>query len=453
MSRIQTAWQCLLAQAGSGQRLIRALGAVVAACALLAACGGGGGGGSAPAVPPPVVVNAAPVAQAGAAQSVTVGTAVTLDGSASTDADGDTLTYAWTLTTRPAGSTATLAAAATPRASFSADVEGSYVATLVVSDGKAASTPVTVTIAAAAGNAAPVARAGPNQSVTVGSTVTLDGSTSSDANGDALTYRWSLTTRPAGSAAALTGGTSPKPSFTADVAGTYVATLIVNDGQADSAPATVLVVSAAANVRPVADAGPGQNVLVGGLAVLDGSASRDDNPGDTLTYRWALTNRPAGSGATLNSPNTARPSFTADVAGFYVATLIVSDGRLDSEPATTVISAGTGNVAPVANAGPAQNVVTGQTVTLDGTQSTDANGDTLSYAWTLTTRPAGSSATLSAANSAQPTFIADRDGTYVAALVVTDGKLSSAPATVTVTAGPANVAPVARTGSAQPAAR
>jgi hypothetical protein len=419
------------------------------ACAvLLAACGGGGSGGEA-VVPPPVAVNTAPVAQPGAAQSLTVGAVVTLDGSASTDADGDPLTYAWTLSTRPAGSSAALAAPAAPRATFTADAVGTYVATLVVSDGKSSSTPATVSIAVAAGNAPPVARAGANQSVTVGSAVTLDGSTSSDANGDALTYRWSLTTRPAGSAAALAGATSPRPAFTADLAGNYVATLIVNDGQADSAPSTVLVVSAAANVRPVADAGAGQNVLVGGLAVLDGSASRDDNPGDTLTYRWALTNQPAGSAASLSGASTARPSFTADVAGFYVATLIVSDGRLDSEPATTVISAATGNVAPVANAGRAQNVVTGQLVTLDGRASSDANGDALAYTWTLTTRPAGSSAVLSASTTAQPTFAADRDGTYVAALVVTDGKLSSQPATVTVTAGPANVAPVARAGAAQ----
>ena len=285
------------------------------ACAvLLAACGGGGSGGET-VVPPPVAVNTAPVAQPGAAQSVTVGTVVTLDGSASTDADGDPLTYAWTLSTRPAGSSAALVAPAAPRATFTADAAGTYVATLVVSDGKASSTPATVSIAVAAGNAPPVARAGANQSVTVGSAVTLDGSTSSDANGDALTYRWSLTTRPAGSAAALAGANSPRPAFTADVAGNYVATLIVNDGQADSAPSTVLIVSAAANVRPVADAGAGQNVLVGGLAVLDGSASRDDNPGDTLSYRWSLTNRPTGSAAMLSGANTARPSFTADVAG------------------------------------------------------------------------------------------------------------------------------------------
>jgi hypothetical protein len=172
------------------RRWLTAWAAWVACAGLVAACGGGGGGaGGEVVVPPPVVVNAAPVAQAGAAQSVTLGTAVTLDGSASTDADGDTLTYGWTLTTRPAGSTAALAAPATPRASFTADVEGSYVATLVVSDGKVSSTPATVAVTVASGNAAPVARAGATQSVTVGSTVTLDGSTSSDANGDTLTYR------------------------------------------------------------------------------------------------------------------------------------------------------------------------------------------------------------------------------------------------------------------------
>ncbi|MEN9416415.1 MAG: hypothetical protein RI988_35 [Pseudomonadota bacterium] len=398
--------------------------------------------------PPPVVVNTPPVASAGPGQSVVQGTAVTLDASASTDADGDALTYSWTLSSQPSGSTAALSGPTTVRPSFVPDRAGSYTLTLVVSDGRATSAPVTVTVTAAAGNAAPVAQAGAAQNVTVGSTVTLDGSASSDANGDALTYRWSLTTRPAGSSAALSSNTSAKPTFTADVAGKFVATLIVNDGALDSEPATVVVTSAAANVAPVARAGANQNVVVGGLAVLDGSASSDAN-GDALTYRWSLTTRPAGSAATLSNATSAKPSFSADRAGDYVATLIVNDGRVDSEPATTLVTAATGNVAPVAHAGPAQNVVTGRSVTLDGTASTDANGDTLAYAWALTTRPAGSAATLSSASAAQPTFSADRDGVYVATLVVTDGKLSSNPATVTITAGPANVPPMASAGLAQ----
>ena len=125
---------------------VRGLTAALLASALLVACGGGGSSGE--PVPPPGGVNNPPVAQAGPAQSVTVGTVVTLDGSASADADGDPLTYAWTLTTRPAGSAATLSGPATPRPTFTADVEGSFVATLVVSDGKTASPPAAATITA-----------------------------------------------------------------------------------------------------------------------------------------------------------------------------------------------------------------------------------------------------------------------------------------------------------------
>ena len=80
--------------------------------------------------------------------------------------------------------------------------------------------------------------------MTTGTVVTLNGSASSDANGDQLTYSWTLTSRPAGSAAVLAGATTAAPAFTADLAGTYVASLIVNDGTVNSAPATVTVTAA-----------------------------------------------------------------------------------------------------------------------------------------------------------------------------------------------------------------
>ncbi|NCX43365.1 MAG: PKD domain-containing protein, partial [Betaproteobacteria bacterium] len=78
-------------------------------------------------------------------------------------------------------------------------------------------------------NQAPISVAGGNQSVTVDSSVILDGSASRDPNGDPLSYRWSLTAKPNGSSASLSLHSSAKPSFIADLAGTYVATLIVND--------------------------------------------------------------------------------------------------------------------------------------------------------------------------------------------------------------------------------
>ena len=207
----------------------------------LAACGGGGET-SAPSAP---VV--APVASAGPAQSVVAGTAVTLDASTSTAGAGKTLTYTWSLTSKPTGSAATLVGPTTVKPTFVADLAGAYTGSVIVNDGTLASPATTVTITASVANAAPVANAGVAQNVVAGTAVTLDGSASSDANGDPLTYAWTLTSKPTGSNSVLSSTTSAKPTFTADVAGTYVGTLVVNDGKVNSAAVTVSVTAASPN--------------------------------------------------------------------------------------------------------------------------------------------------------------------------------------------------------------
>ena len=389
--------------------------------------------------------NADPIANAGNNQNVTVGTAVTLDGTNSSDANRDPLTYRWVLMSKPTGSAAVLTNPTSAKPMFVADLVGTYVSTLIVNDGRVDSTTVATTVTATVVNAVPVANAGTNQSVVLGA-VTLDGSASSDANGDALTYKWVMLNKPTNSNAALSSTTSAKPTFTADIAGVYVFTLQVNDGKVDSAVATVSVTASAANVAPVANAGAAQSVVLGTIT-LDGSASSDAN-GDSLTYKWALLNKPTNSNAALSSITAAKPTFTADLAGVYVFSLQVNDGKLDSAVVTATVTASAVNVAPVANPGAIQSVVLGP-VTLDGSGSTDANGDTLTYKWVLLAKPIGSTAVLSSTTTAKPTFTADLVGVYVASLVVSDGKLSSEILTTTVTAAAANVAPVANAGPYQ----
>ena len=387
--------------------------------------------------PSPAPVNTAPTANAGPDQSVNTGATVQLDGSASSDPEQDPLTYQWTFSTMPTGSTATLSDATAVNPTFTADVDGVYTLTLIVNDGALDSTPDEVIITAGAANSPPVANAGPDQSVNTGATVQLDGSASSDPEQDPLTYQWTFSTMPAGSTATLSDATAVNPTFIADLDGVYTLALVVNDGTQDSTPDEVTVTASAANSPPVANAGPDQNVTVGDTVSLDGSASSDADS-DPLTYLWSLSSLPAGSQASLSDPSAVDPTFTADVEGTYTATLVVNDGTVDSPADEVMIVASAANAVPVADAGPDQEVTVGEMVMVDGSASTDADGDPLTYRWTMTSRPADSMAELTDADMAMASFTADKAGEYVLTLVVNDGQSDSQPDSVVVVAEPAD---------------
>src|SRR5258707_3543086 len=162
---------------------------------------------------------------------------------------------------------------------------------------------------------------------------------------------------------------------------------------------------------------------------------------------WPLPTRPAASTAAPSCPPWANPGSSADKAGNYVSQLIVNDGLVNSQPATVVVS--TINSVPVANPGPNQAVLAGATVLLNGSGSTDADGDPLTYTWAILSQPAGGTAILSNAHIVNPTFVANVAGLYVAQLIVNDGKVDSLPKTVTITVNAANLPPVVSVGPDQ----
>ncbi|AYA63330.1 PKD domain-containing protein [Alteromonas sp. RKMC-009] len=273
--------------------------------------------------------NTAPVADAGADQNVPTSSVVTLNGGDSTDADGDSLTFSWSFSSQPAGSTAELSNAASASPTFTPDVDGEYTIALTVNDGTTDSESDDVIVTASTENSAPVAEAGATQNVTLATLVTLDGSASSDADGDTLTYSWTIASAPEANTAVLGGATTAAPTFTPDAEGEYVVSLIVNDGTVDSAEDSVTINVASGNSAPVANAGEDQNVATGDTVQLDGAASTDSD-NDALTYAWSFVSKPTDSTATLNDDTAADPTFTADLAGSYVLSLVVNDGTVSS---------------------------------------------------------------------------------------------------------------------------
>lgn len=95
--------------------------------------------------------NQAPIANAGADQNVVTTAMIALDAGASSDSDGDPLSYSWSLTTLPANSSATLSNLSGVSSTFTTDIEGTYIAQLIVNDGSIDSVLDTVTIVAVAG--------------------------------------------------------------------------------------------------------------------------------------------------------------------------------------------------------------------------------------------------------------------------------------------------------------
>lgn len=193
-----------------------------------------------------------------------------------------------------------------------------------------------------AANLAPIAAASASPMAIEGQLIQLNGESSSDPNGDPLSYQW---TQIAGQAVALSDATAVNPTFVAPsgLSADEVLSfeLTVNDGEFDSLPALVSITVLAdlpGNQAPIANAGVDQAIHQGGQVTLDGTDSIDPD-GDALNYQWTQTD---GQAVTLSDENAASPVFTApsglssdEVLQF---TLTVSDGSQESAPSVVHVT-------------------------------------------------------------------------------------------------------------------
>lgn len=276
-------------------------------------------------------VNIPPIADAGDDQTLKKGLWVSLEGTQSSDPDGDyPLEYFWKFLTKPENSNTILDDPQTANPKFFADVSGDYVLTLRVTDAKGASSDPPDQVIISTFNTPPIAAAGPDQSITeIGSIVELNGSQSYDDDGDPLNYSWTIISKPDGSYAELSNSSSIYPVFEADKNGEYLIDLVVSDPWASSGVDQVIV--SFDNLAPVADAGSSQSIILGETAYLDGTNSFDANL-DPINYYWEIVSKPSGSLTEINNPESPYASLIPDISGSYTVSLTVDDGFWISDP-------------------------------------------------------------------------------------------------------------------------
>ena len=304
---------------------------------------------------------------------------------------------------------------------------GAYAFTLTVTDadGLTGEANVEITVNDPGGNGIPVADAGMGMQQHIGSRIMLDGHESKDPDGDPLTYRWEQVSGPE---VKILRANKIKAMVRPSKPGTYVFSLIVNDGQADSAPALVTVeMTDPRKPLPVAEIMVEGAVhetwqfAVGEEITLDGTVLGMDE-GD-VTPAWSQVR-----GTTLTIADYAIWDLLLSPVeeGVYVFRLDVSDddaGGRGKEITVTVLG---DSVPPVADAGDDQlEIMTGDLVTLDASGSYDDDpGDILDYTWTQLLGPAMQ---LSDPYLAQPTFTPEDTGACLFQLIVFDGDYESAP--------------------------
>jgi len=382
-----------------------------------------------------------PIADAGDDQRSVLGSITQLDGRRSYEWgawDGSTISsYSWELVEQPTGSVAVLQGAETSTPLITTDVDGAYLMSLVVAKGDGTeSYPDYVTVSTtmnlydwllidpAAIDFGPV-----HLGDTAEAFLTLVDTCEENGSCQTLTVEEAITTsmgEPEDQFLSDYLETLPHEGVPTEVLVTFaptglgIAEGVVRIWDTDLLVAIVPLTGVGVNERPTADAGDDIPLEMPGEVTLDGSRSGDPD-GDAISYAWDWLSRPEGSNAQLIGADTVAPRFIADVYGDYVVDLVVSDEWGYESAMHDSVTVSFANVAPNADAGENTVVLVGGDAMLDGSDSSDPNGDSLSYAWSFIAIPDGSTTMLVDEDQVTARFYADVPGTYILRLTVSDG--------------------------------
>jgi hypothetical protein len=255
--------------------------------------------------------NQTPVADAGPNQTYGRSAKVTLNGSNSTAAGGlGIASYLWT---QIGGRSVVLSNKSAAQPTFTAPrYAGALTFQLTVKDVNGLQSTDTCIVNVITTQTPPIAFAGDDQTVNEGTTITLDGSYSSDPNNGTLSYLWEQIDGPV---VTLSNPTSSRPSFAAPqvVSGAVSMKfkLSVTDNYGLKSSDTVFVNVTLGGAPPQAVTGATQTPTAGNVVILDGSSSSDSGSG-IASYRWHQTR---GNPYTLSNPMSVTPAFTAINAG------------------------------------------------------------------------------------------------------------------------------------------
>lgn len=351
--------------------------------------------------------NQPPVVSAGPDQTITLPTnSVTLNGTVTDDGKpvGATLTIQWSQVSGPVQ--ATFSAPNQPVTSATFGTAGVYVLQLTANDTQFTTTAkVTVTVKAN-GDLPPVVSAGPDQTISLFSIATFNGSVTDDhsPSDGPLTSTWKLLSGPG--ALIFSSPATPQTFATASATGQYVLQLSGNDTIFTTTSKVNLTVNPPVipnnNLPPVVNAGPNQTITLPTNSVtLNGTVTDNDGlpVGGTLTQFWEAVSAPGT--VTFANPLATSTTATFSAAGVYVLRLTASDSELSSSADVTITVIGTGGTGTgpqtltlsPAVAGP---LVTGTSQTLTATfanNNSPISGATVSFTVTGTNPTTGTAVT------------------------------------------------------------